>query len=533
MNNNKLNEKNILLLDDNKDFARPVVRWLKKEGFFVQLVTSLESSIDFLEQQRFHLAIVDIRLDDDDPNNNEGMDFLRIRNERGLNDVMPVIVLTGNATVENILQAYQEYKIFSYLRKIPGYRQELTQTVHRAFEEEIQINFDLKYSEKSDEVLPDIVTDIHWSDHKLPPPTLLNLEAYDLIGKLFRNAESIYLTKLRPGLSGAGIIQVEPFWVGSGLGPTRVVKIDRIDKSGKEKSNYDKFVKNQLPLASTQVAYAYTQHLGGLVYSFAEDASTKFDEFDYFYRKSNQSSIENSLHDLIFNTCRYWYDNTTRRIANLQNLYFEAFELEKSHLINRIREVIPNFDPLASQISIPGNNETSINPLFWLESHAKQCTLPVQMCITHGDMTGRNIMVDNEGKCWMIDFLRTCHSHSLRDFVIFETDLKYRQLPETSNRDFLKLEMLLLEQGISINESDIPTDWPNDLKKAFLVIQSIRKFASQIAFGVANPSRMEFEYLISLLMATLNVVRLRHIYPDRKLQALNSAVLICDALNSN
>ena len=39
------------------------------------------------------------------------------------------------------------------------------------------------------------------------------------------------------------------------------------------------------------------------------------------------------------------------------------------------------------------------------------------------------------------------------------------------------------------------------------------------------------EYMISLLMATLNVARLRHIEEDRKLHALFSAALICDELD--
>lgn len=530
MTSNQNHQKSILLLEDNKVFARPVIRWLKETGFNVFLATTLEEALRQLEKQRYHMAIVDIRLDDNDESNNDGMDFLRIKDEYGLREVMPVIVLTGNSTTDNILEAFTKYNVFYFIRKQPGYRDTLLHEVSRAFDEKIQINFHLKYDENSDEILSEVVRDIYWSDRSAADLNFLISETRDLFGKLFKNAESIYLTKLKPGLSGAGLVQVDPCWVGSGLGPSRVVKVDRLDKSLTEKNNYDTYVKNALPLATTQVSYERSQHLGGVLYSFAEEASIAFIEFDEFYRRSSVKLIENSLHNLIFKTCRFWYDRTWRQRANLQNLYFQAFNLEKARLVMRLQELLQDYDPALSTMLIPGSEAPLINPIHWLIAHEKQCTLAVKMCITHGDMTGRNIMVDGNGRCWMIDFLRTYESHSLRDFVILETDLKYRQGPQMSDHDFLELEKELIHLGVHRIDSSAAARWGKETKKLFSVVLSVRNLARQVAFGVANPSQMDFEYLISLLMATLNVVRLRHIPPARKMQALRSAIMICEAL---
>jgi hypothetical protein len=141
---------------------------------------------------------------------------------------------------------------------------------------------------------------------------MLIAEAQDLFGKLFHDAKSIYLRKLKASLSGAGLVQVDPTWDGTGLGPSQVVKLDRIEKSRTEMNNYEKYVKHAMPMAATQIGADHTQHLGGLVYSFAEDASIGFVEFDEFYRTSNARVIGNSLKDLIFNTCRFWYDHSER-----------------------------------------------------------------------------------------------------------------------------------------------------------------------------------------------------------------------------
>jgi len=523
-------QKTILLLDDDKEFARPVVRWLKKAGYVVSLAVTLGEALQCLEKERYHLAIVDVRLDDKDESNEGGMEFLHMRDERELREILPVIVLTGNATTDNVLEAFTEYNVFSYLKKEPGYRVKLLHEVERAFREEIQINFNLNYDVQSDGALREVVKDIYWSDRPVVNPGLLASDVQDIFGKLFKNAESIYITMLKPGLSGAGLMQVDPTWAGGRPGPARVVKVDRRDKSLLEKNNYETYVKNVMPHATTQVSYEYTQFLGAAQYTFAEVGSIAFNEFDEFYRKSTLKAIENSLHDLIFNTCRFWYDPSTRKRANLQNLYYEAFNLDMAKLVMRINEILPGFDPKNPTLAFEEDNSEVINPLFWLNSHERECTLSVKMCVTHGDMTGRNIMVDQTGRCWMIDFLRTYESHSLRDFVILETDLKYRQIPELPDQEYLELEKNLIRHGLHHTVPRPSPDWKDETKKLFSVVMLVRNLARQVAFGVANPSQSDYEYLVSLLMATLNVVRLRHISHARKMQALKAASMICEAL---
>jgi hypothetical protein len=431
------------------------------------------------------------------------------------------------------LEAFTDFGVFSFIKKEPGYREKLLNEVQRAFREEIRINFNLKYEEGSDDVLMDVVKDIYWSDLSTVHPEFLVAQAQDIFGKLFRNAESVYLSKLSPGFSGAGLVMVTPIWSGSGLGPSRVVKVDRIDKAQNEKNNYELHVRHFMPLAATQVSYGHCQHLGAALFSFAEDASVKFMEFDEYYRKSGVKEVQDSLHNLIRMTCRYWYDHTRSQPANLQNLYFHAFNLTVDKLTERIQTLMPDFDPELPDCQLPGSDTRLLNPLYWLKTHQRQSVLAVKMCITHGDMTGRNIMVDGNGKCWMIDFLRTYESHSLRDFVILETDLLYRLGPLLPDKDFLDLEKHLLRQGVRNNEARPLPRWDKETKKLFSVILTVRELAYQMAFGVANPSQMDFEYTLSLLMATLNVIRLRHIHLDRKLQALRAAILICERLDGN
>ena len=137
-------------------------------------------------------------------------------------------------------------------------------------------------------------------------------------------------------------------------------------------------------------------------------------------------------------------------------------------------------------------------------------------------------MVNEEGRCWLIDFYRTYQSHILRDFVILESDIKYRLLAQPNNKDFLLLEAALLQwqpdQG-AINFAAAHSD----VEKAIRVVANLRKIAYELGKGTGTT--IHKEYLISLLMATLNVVRLRHIPDNRKMQAMLSAALICAELD--
>jgi hypothetical protein len=113
---------------------------------------------------------------------------------------------------------------------------------------------------------------------------------------------------------------------------------------------------------------------------------------------------------------------------------------------------------------------------------------------------------------------------------VLETDLKYRQVPQMPDQDFVELEKELIHQGVHGTEARPPARWAQESKKLFSVILTVRKLARQVGFGVAHPAQMDFEYMVSLLMATLNVIRLRHIPPARKMQALRAAIMICEEL---
>jgi CheY-like chemotaxis protein len=524
-------QKKVLLVEDDMNYVRPIKRWLKNEGYHVYSASSYQEAKRALDGGHFHAAVIDINLEISNADNQDGLKLFPDIIKANLNALMPCVILTSHATRENILLATQKYKA-RFLLKDPQYGRELKDELRRIFSEEIQINFDLEYEVDCDQLLPKIAGEIKWEDgeENHPPADQLTEQIRDIFGKLFYDASRLYIRKLKPGLTGAAVLRAEPTGM-HGITPPQVVKVGRRDKTVTESENYKNYVKNYLPLASVQANAAYSQHLGGVLYTFMGNGTRSFAEFDQFYDEENAETIIKSLEDLIFNTCRYWYNHRDRVRRDLRALYYKALNLDKAKLIERIGSVLPGYDPANKHTLFPPTHETIINPLQWMDDRGDDFVQAVFESITHGDLTGRNIMVDRDKGCWLIDFYRTYPSHILRDFLILETDIKYRMLPCPSLEAFIRLEKTLFAGDFSKRQVQVDEDLPGDIQKAAQVVHALHNFATQIAMGLGETDLAREEYLRSLLMVTLNVVRLRHIENERKLHALYSAHLICQEID--
>lgn len=519
----------ILLVEDDESSYDPISRWLKEEGFVVRLATSYREAKSALETDHFHLAIIDMRLVDEDKNNEEGLQLLEDIEQLQLQNIMPTIVITA---YPQFASKAWELKADRLVIKEAGFLRKLMSVVQDLKEEKVRINFNLEYVSDSLNVLEDVAEDVNWSMAERPSTKLLAPQVRDLFGKLFVDARSLFVSKLKPGLTGAAVVRIQPTWNG-GLGRSYVAKVGRKDKVETEQRHYEANVKHFLTAnAVTQADVHYSRHLGTLLYTFAEKEGVALKEFDDFYQRNDASHIIASLRELFEQTYRYWFANPERVLADLRTLYYEAFQLDRKKLIGRIQVVLPELDPDAAFIQLTPGKDKVLNPVAWLDMHREECVMQVHKTITHGDLTGRNIMVDEGGKCWLIDFYRTFKSHILRDFVILESDIKYRLMSLLSLTDFLHLEEALLEADRQKQPPILPPSFSKDARKAAEVIFALRQLAHKYASNYntkENDARKE--YLISQLMGTLNVVRLRHISENRKLQAMHSAVMMCEEMD--
>lgn len=419
------------------------------------------------------------------------------------------------------------------------YVRKLIELLPTVFQDKLRINFRLRYAADSLQTLESCAQDIHGPGGDWLGVERIRFQMRDLMTRLFLYADEIRIRKMPAGLSGSAVIQVRPMQNGT---PAQwvVVKIGRRDKIEQEQARYEKYVQDFLPAHRVAVLRsAFTPHLGAIAFTLANLPWDQAGNFGDFYRSESSAHIIAAAQHLFRETCELWYRG--RRPAgeiNLAKVYVKAFELEAQpeRLANEMASLRPGFERLQPQIEFPALAKSLPNPLRFTDD-GDAVTLPVVCCITHGDLHAGNILVNKKGECWLIDFYRTHESHVLRDFVKLEVDIKFNLMPARDAKTFAEFETRLLNwdklrrRASSFNDAE--------LDKAFAVIHTLRDEAqSLLDIGRANRPRqleIQYEYLLALLMTTLNVLRLRHYKETPRLQpyrelALLSASLICERL---
>src|ERR1700730_9923284 len=115
-------KRRILIIDDDRDFADSLCNLLALEGYEVEVAYSMAGALDALGRFMVEVALIDIRLGDQD-----GLALVSEFRQRR-KDVMCVII-TAYASVETAIQAIQE-GAYDFLCK-PFYPEDLTATLGR------------------------------------------------------------------------------------------------------------------------------------------------------------------------------------------------------------------------------------------------------------------------------------------------------------------------------------------------------------------------------------------------------------------
>jgi PAS domain S-box-containing protein len=117
--------RRVLIIDDDRDFADSLCNLLALEGYEVEVSYSMAGALDAIDGFRVEVALIDIRLGDQD-----GLALVSEFRQRR-KDVMCVII-TAYASVETAIQALQK-GAYDFLCK-PFYPEDLTATLGRCFE---------------------------------------------------------------------------------------------------------------------------------------------------------------------------------------------------------------------------------------------------------------------------------------------------------------------------------------------------------------------------------------------------------------
>src|SRR5512137_243384 len=103
----RIKHPHLLLVEDEPHVYLTLQRRLKNEGYEATLATNYQAAYEQLATRHFHLAIIDVRLSDDETDQS-GMRLLRDVEKLGLRGVMPCLIITAIGTKAMTLQALQK-----------------------------------------------------------------------------------------------------------------------------------------------------------------------------------------------------------------------------------------------------------------------------------------------------------------------------------------------------------------------------------------------------------------------------------------
>jgi len=98
----------ILVVDDLPDWRKTLTGLLVEEGYEAQAAGSVAEAVKLLEANHFDLALLDVRLDESDENNIEGLDLAAKIKDRWPN--VKTIIITGYGTPNTVQRAMEPDK---------------------------------------------------------------------------------------------------------------------------------------------------------------------------------------------------------------------------------------------------------------------------------------------------------------------------------------------------------------------------------------------------------------------------------------
>jgi CheY-like chemotaxis protein len=521
--------KRILLVDNDHDVLTSVTYSLRMEGYEVLPADNAETAIQLMEQEIFHLAIFDIRLEEEKVK----ADTSGFEVARHLPASIPCVIYTAYEDKENIRQAFSQIGAKEIIDKTrPDAPQQLIDVVNRLFELEIKVNFQLQLEHNFDLDKLASQVEIPRLDSELQP---MAEDVQHILQALFFSAMSVRLVSLlsqepAPAFarSGSLLLQAQPRYR-AGWGVPVVVKFGARDEIAQEAANH-RLLKPFLGGQRLAVLEdeAYSRQMGGLVYSLigAEDWAT-IRPFGEVFSLEPATTVITLLERFFTQTFGMLLAEARPEPMNLTLIYAESLHLTPFKVGNALKQFYPQA-LTETHLSFEGVAGSFQNPLLWAvsEDRFRPFETTARKCLCHGDLHGRNVLVDAAGHFWLIDFARAAESHALRDFVELETDIKFNLLPVSDLKMLLFFETALLAPTVFQDELPPLPVADERLAHAYQVILALRRLAVQL-MGLEGEMA---EYYQALFWHTLNILRLRHITSAGKTYALLSAALLSERL---
>jgi hypothetical protein len=279
-------------------------------------------------------------------------------------------------------------------------------------------------------------------------------------------------------------------------------------------------------------------------------------DFNTFYRDPSVSTgrVCQVVQTLFQDTCRLWYQGKRRWDSGSGEALARSYETQLNlDLPSRQEELrtcitdllngswvqgtrlLPRSDRRFTLEVGEGDNPrrlTLLDPLAFVQQRQHLPT-PTYRSITHGDLNGGNIFVDEGGRPWLIDFFKSGWGPVLRDLAELESVVKFELIETRNLRALLDFEQAILrptrfDQPL-FSTRDLQGKGAAELRRALAVISTLRRLAQRLgdAWSTAEYDVGLLYYALKILTQRGNTPQEQERYPVRARHALFSAAMLC------
>ena len=533
----------ILLVEDSPELLRMLKRMLASEGYLVQTATTRDDALSRIMAERFHVAVIDARLDQHNPYNYDG--FQLMQDLRGIDPSTGVVLLTETADLEIVREALYAVSgemdpVFeiprtsasAFLEKTPKNLRLLIDCVRNVLAEVVHINWGLQIID-GEQFIKQIPRRMRFQNS--PDVSRLQEELEELLRKLFYDWDKIELRTIdhqNQGYSQAFVFQVTPLDCDGGC-PVIIAKIGECSMIEREVRRYRNYLEHYAagsrnPSAITSVRR--TRTLGGMVYAFDGLRGEIRDFSQFFHNTKDRALIGEVIANLFINTLSVQHSGkrTVRRNINLRSVYEPLLRLTPDELQAKLDELVA----IARSVG-----RSTLSEKFFLPE--VQLMNPVDYALTgnfmgsyieatiHGDLHTHTVLIDKCNDTWLVDFANTGKGPLLQDYIAFEASLLIENNECPPGRPLFEWSQALFGQPGELFPRLPPKLAENaDVAKMHHAVLTVRR----LAYHELRGEQANRTYLIGLFFTTLRMMSVKFLTPPKRFQALTLAALIAENL---
>jgi ActR/RegA family two-component response regulator len=122
----------VLIVEDEATWRKLYKKVLGKEGYRIWTAGSLSAALNLLDRHFFHVAVIDIRLVDNQPGNQDGIEVVKRISQA--DEGTRAIIITAFGTIQMTRDAFKEYDVFEFMEKQTHDKARFCQVVEQAAE---------------------------------------------------------------------------------------------------------------------------------------------------------------------------------------------------------------------------------------------------------------------------------------------------------------------------------------------------------------------------------------------------------------